>query len=234
MKKRFKLAAMLLSAALCCGMTSIPAFAMTNETETTAESTEPASTEEPKTTEEPEELDPLTPDGNLTLVDDISTKSEKQFITVVTKNGNYFYLIIDRDDEGDQTVHFLNQVDEEDLLSLMDEEDADAIRESLGQEEAETEPTITPEPEEKTEPETKVKKPEQKSNGNLFPLIGVLIAAIAGVGIWLYLQTKKKKKKPADAPDPDADYREDDDGYDLPEEEDTEDEQETEDSDEEE
>ena len=43
----------------------------------------------------------LTPDGNLSLIDDIgsSTRSGKQFITVETKNGNMFYLIIDRDDE---------------------------------------------------------------------------------------------------------------------------------------
>ena len=63
----------------------------------------------------------LTPDGNLSLIDDIgsSTRSGKQFITVETKNGNMFYLIIDRDDEGEETVHFLNQVNEADLLSLM-------------------------------------------------------------------------------------------------------------------
>ena len=63
----------------------------------------------------------LTPDGNLSLIDDIGNPvtSGKQFITVETKNGNVFYLIIDRDDEGEETVHFLNQVDEADLLTLM-------------------------------------------------------------------------------------------------------------------
>ena len=63
----------------------------------------------------------LTPDGNLSLIDDIGSPatSGKQFITVETKNGNVFYLIIDRDDEGEETVHFLNQVDEADLLTLM-------------------------------------------------------------------------------------------------------------------
>lgn len=50
----------------------------------------------------------LTPDGNMTLIDDIGSSEEsgKQFITVQTKNGNVFYLIIDRDDEGEYTVHF--------------------------------------------------------------------------------------------------------------------------------
>ena len=43
----------------------------------------------------------LTPEGNLTLVDDIASASsnDKQFITVVTKSGNYFFIIIDHADE---------------------------------------------------------------------------------------------------------------------------------------
>ena len=65
----------------------------------------------------------LTPDGNLTLIDDIgsATAAGKQFITVESKNGNVFYLIIDRDDDGEETVHFLNQVDEADLLALTED-----------------------------------------------------------------------------------------------------------------
>lgn len=73
--------------------------------------------------EQPEETPPLTPDGNATLVDDYG--GNKQLITVTTKNGNYFYILVDRDDEGENTVHFLNQVDEADLMALMEDEDSE-------------------------------------------------------------------------------------------------------------
>ena len=68
---------------------------------------------------------PLTPEGNLSLVDDIDGEAseDKQFITVVSKTGNYFYIIIDRAGDGENTVHFLNQVDEADLLALMEVEE---------------------------------------------------------------------------------------------------------------
>ncbi len=65
---------------------------------------------------------PLTPKGNATLVDDYG--GNKQLITVTTKSGNYFYILIDRAAEGEQTVHFLNQVDEADLMALTENGEA--------------------------------------------------------------------------------------------------------------
>ena len=77
-----------------------------------------------------EETGALTPEGNLSLVDDYhisySDGSGQQFITLVSKSGATFYLVIDRNAKGQQTVHFMNLVDEADLLTLMEEEDAEA------------------------------------------------------------------------------------------------------------
>ena len=150
----------------------------------------------------------LTPDGNLSLIDDIgsSTRSGKQFITVETRNGNVFYLIIDRDDEGEETVHFLNQVDEADLLSLMGDDAPAAetpavcnckekcvagavntncpvcknnLSECSGKEVV-------------AEPEPGPEQPEKKSSGGL--LVIVLLLALAGGGAFAYVKFIKPKQ----------------------------------------
>ena len=159
----------------------------------------------------------LTPDGNLSLIDDIgsSTRSGKQFITVETKNGNVFYLIIDRDDEGEETVHFLNQVNEADLLSLMGDDAPAAetpavcnckekcvagavntncpvcknnLSECSGKE------TVT-------EPEPEPEQPEKKSSGGL--LVIVLLLALAGGGAFAYVKFIKPKQGMKVSTDPD-------------------------------
>lgn len=64
----------------------------------------------------------ITPEGNLTLIDDIEEieTTNREFITLQSKNGNYFYIVIDRTTDKDN-VYFLNLVDEGDLLSLIDD-----------------------------------------------------------------------------------------------------------------
>lgn len=199
--KRF--GAMLLAIVMCIGMFSTTAFAYVDESVVE----EPEETTEEVVAEEPEPMAPLTPDGNLTLVDDegSSTDVGKQFITVVTKTGNYFYLIIDRDDKGDQTVHFLNQVDEADLLKLMDEKEAAQYETA----EKETVPEVVPEPETEavnTEPEG--------AKANVLPVIGLLLVLVIGGGAFVFIKMKDKKKAEQESkPDPDADYVDDEEDY---------------------
>ena len=78
----------------------------------------PEETEEPTTGGMEPEGVPVTPQGNAALVDDFF--GDKQLITVTTKAGNYFYILIDRANEDKETsVHFLNQVDDADLQALV-------------------------------------------------------------------------------------------------------------------
>ena len=124
-----KLGALLVSAALCVGMAA-PAFAFEGEAAPVEQPVLPEVVEEDVVTITDESSGALPPEGTLTLVDDYHTNysdgSGQQFITLVSKSGNTFYLVIDRNAKGQQTVHFMNLVDEADLLALMEEEDADA------------------------------------------------------------------------------------------------------------
>ena len=126
--KRF--GALLVSAVLCIGMAA-PAFAFEGDSTPVEQPILPEIVEEEDTvTITDEETGALTPEGNLSLVDDYHTSysdgSGQQFITLVSKSGATFYLVIDRNAKGQQTVHFMNLVDEADLLTLMEEEDAEA------------------------------------------------------------------------------------------------------------
>ncbi len=180
--------------------------------------------------------DALTPVGNLTLIDDIlqdentasvesveNEQKSKQFITVQSKNGNYFYIIIDR--SGDtENVYFLNLVDEADLFALLETEE----------ESTETEPA--PEPvcicEDKCitgEVNTKcevckltmkecdgkevvqtpaVTEPEEQDNSAL--LLIILLLAVGGGAAYWYFKMYKRKQNTRGSTELDDSYFEDD------------------------
>ena len=159
----------------------------------------------------------LTPDGNLTLVDDYDEAhadgSGKQFITLVTKAGNTFYLIIDRDDEGEQTVHFLNLVDEADLLALMDEDTAAKYTKP----EPEVQPPAETQPPEDGDGEDEPDAEKSAPKVNPLPALILVLALLGGGGFFAYTKFFKGKKKEQAKPDPDADYLDDEEDYGLPE-----------------
>ena len=174
---------------------------------------------------EEEPIGPLTPDGNLQLVDDYGSLEVggKQFITVVTKSGNYFYIIIDRDDHGNENVHFLNMVDESDLLALMDDEQVEEYMNKTGVGEKGDQTTVVEDVTETEveEPEVEVEKPVKKNNSGMIVIVLLVIGGAAGGYFYI---TKAKNKKPAknSGVDPDADYNEDEEDYlgSIPEDED--------------
>ena len=88
-----------LAAVLCLTAFSTTAFAGGTDSnpEPLPETTEAPQEEEPTTGGMEPKGVPVTPEGNATLVDDFY--GDKQLITVTTKAGNYFYILIDRANE---------------------------------------------------------------------------------------------------------------------------------------
>lgn len=67
-----------------------------------------------------DEIPALSKSGVMKLTDDVMI-GDKQIITVTTRDEHYFYIIIDRGSENENTVHFLNPVDTIDLYAILNE-----------------------------------------------------------------------------------------------------------------
>lgn len=163
---------------------------------------------------------PFTPDGNLTLIDDIlqieayptedTDLKEKQFVTLQSKSGNTFYLVIDRTGNT-ENAYFMNLVDEADLMTLIEDGEngktapvcnctdkcavgaintnCEICRTNMS-ECVGVEPKPVEEPTEPTEPV--VEEPEETGN----PLMVVLLLAIlGGGGAFAYIKFFKNKPK---------------------------------------
>ena len=158
------------------------------------------------------------PSGNGVLLEDVLDENvNRQFLTIQSKNGNTFYIVIDKDNEGKGNVYFMNLVDEYDLMAFADkfpDEDKDGNKKKTE--------TVTMDTEDETpteaENENVVSEEEQTTTANnpvkaagknlLLPAIGVL--ALIGVAAFYFLKVKGSSAKN----DKNYDYDEEDDDFD--------------------
>ncbi|MFR0845757.1 MAG: DUF4366 domain-containing protein [Oscillospiraceae bacterium] len=227
--------AVTLAAVLCMAAFSVTAYAggADPDPEPLPETTEaplPEETEEPTTggmEMEPEGV-PVTPEGNAALVDDFF--GDKQLITVTTKAGNYFYILIDRANEDKETsVHFLNQVDDADLQALLEDgEQEPQVCTCTAKCEAGAVNTACPvcknnltacagpepEPADAEEPTA-----PEKESGGMGGLVVFLVVVLAGGGAALYFFKLRKPKADVKGSDDldEYDFGEDEDEEEAPE-----------------
>ncbi len=239
-RKGFRLLTILALCMVLVSSFSMKAFAYADDTDQNLPITEatqpedmPDAEPDDKPTPELLEGEPIDDEGNAYTRDLLYDKAtNKQFITVQTKSGNTFYIVIDYDapvneEEEQYQTYFLNMVDEADLLALMDEAAVDALTTCVCENKcvvgdvnvecpvcktnmsectgAVPEPETPVEGEEPEQPDD-AEKPEKKSN------IGMIIGVIAVVGIggaaYYYFKFVRGKKQK----DEDLDFF-DDEGY---------------------
>lgn len=158
-----------------------------------SERTEPVETPQPTVAPTPiptpaTQGSAFTNEGNMALVDNLfAENTNKQFITVESKNGQLFYIVIDYDavqnEETDSyAVHFLNMVDEADLMALLEELDIDI-------------PDKTPEPTPTPKPTVEVITEPEEPNGMNGGILLIVFALLVGGVVLYYFKVIKKKPK---------------------------------------
>lgn len=139
---------------------------------------------------------PEAPDGTGTAAENSDPNaSGKQFVTVKTKSGKIFYLIVDYDKASDN-VYLLTEVSENDLLNFVETETPDSA--AAGQTKPITPPSADPEPEE-TDPITQQEQepvPEPDKSSNL--ITGLVVIAVIGAAgaAYYFFKIRKNKKQP--------------------------------------
>ena len=224
-KKVFRVGAMLVLCLIMVLGTATSAFAYYNEDEANEGSTvvveEPAEettteTEAPSETETPadEPQGQITPDGNLTLVDDLdySSRAGLQFMTVTSKDGHVFYIVIDRT-ANSENVYFLNQVDAADLMALMnDEQKEEYLKEQEAKQQEQPQTTVTPAQQEtqapsETEQPAQTEAEKQPLNNSM---VMIAVFGVIGIGvIAAYYFLKIKPKKNGSSIDEDREFYDD-------------------------
>ncbi len=205
-KKKVRFLITLLAVMLC--MTAFSSVAYAGGGPETEPTPAPTATPSPAPTIEPGT--PFGEDGNLVTRDLLYDKhTNKQFISVETRNGKIFYIVIDYDKPIDEELeqyhtYFLNMVDERDLLDIIEEED-------LPQNSA---PIVTPEPSPAPSPEPSPSPaaPEPEPQNNTGGIVAVLlIVAVIAAGVFFFFKFRNPKSVKGKSDLDDYDFGEDED-----------------------
>ena len=136
MRKKFRFLTVLAVCVMVLSCFSVTAFAYADDTDQNlpvTEATQPEQQSAATPTPEKPKGEPIDDEGNAYTRDLLYDKAtNKQFITIQTKSGNTFFIVIDYDapineDEEQYQTYFLNMVDESDLLALLDDDTAAAL-----------------------------------------------------------------------------------------------------------
>lgn len=142
------------------------------------------------------------PEGNATVIEDVSADVvDRQFIAIQSKNGNTFYIVIDKDSKGKENVYFMNLVDEYDMMAFAEDFPEGVTVETPDGEQIE--PVIdadgnvieNPDDTSEGEKDDKTEKNEGEGGGNNTLLILVGVLALAGGGAFYYFKVYKAKPK---------------------------------------
>ena len=132
--------------------------------------------------------------GEWQILDDKNNDSTKQFLTVQTKNGNTFFLVLDRS-SSTENVYMLSMVDENDLAEFVPEKKPQTDPPSV----------VIPETEKKPEAEKPEKKADKAEN-QTGALLAIGLLAAGGAGAYYYFKVAKPKKAETDAEDEDLEF----------------------------
>lgn len=209
MKKCKKWLAAFVMAAGILSAAPLSAFAFTDEAaqaettpapETTVVAEEEKKPQEGETAAPETEATPFSVPGNGQLVDDKTEDDTKQFLTIQTKNGNTFFLVLDRS-SNTENVYMLSMIDEIDLAEFIEGTETQA------EPEKETPQVVIPETETKQPAEEPETEPEKQPEGmNTGILLAAVLLLAGGIGGFYYLKVVKPKKAEEDADSEDLEF----------------------------
>lgn len=138
--------------------------------------------------------------GNGQLVDNFSEDETKQFLTIQSKSGNTYFMVLDHSNNT-ENVYMLSMIDENDLAEFIDDGQKESDQEQPSVVIPETErPSVSAEQE--TEPVVE----EEKGGMNTGVLLTVVLLLVGGIGGFYYFKVLKPRQEDEESDGEDLEF----------------------------